>query len=225
MQLPLTSLVPSIVELISFWEKNWPHIWWFPNWYLGVPFRFVSGPVVPIVVLLFRSLTGWAIEQSYLALIGVTWVIGGIGVKLLVKELGGAKRQQWWSMILFWLLPGSLFLLQFGNGLYHISTGLLPWVFWGWWKCLNKQKIVMLNLSCGARSGFARFQHPKYLRSRNEFGMTNSQEHKNKTNPPPPHPPPPPPHLPPPPFFGQIIFGNPSFGVKPLSNVIPYILQ
>jgi len=275
MQLPLTSLVPSIVELISFWEKNWPHIWWFPNWYLGVPFRFVSGPVVPIVVLLFRSLTGWAIEQSYLALIGVTWVIGGIGVKLLVKELGGAKRQQWWSMILFWLLPGSLFLLQFGNGLYHISTGLLPWVFWGWWKCLNKQKIVMLNLSCGARSGFARFQHPKYLRSRNEFGMTNSQEHKNipithwiwtiltilfitilllinyaallplvigltaiillksktewlagfikgiliiltavslatiwYT-----------------PRFWWIILGNPSFGGKPLSNVIPYILQ
>ena len=262
MELPPTSLVPSIVELISFWEKNWPHIWWFPNWYLGVPFRFVSGPVVPVLVLLFRSLTGWAVATSYLALIGMTWLIGGIGVKLLVKELGGAKRQQWWSMVLFWLLPGSFFLLQFGNGLHHISTALLPWVFYFWWKYL---KLTHPNplLRIEGNSLGNEFRFPLFARGGqgallNEawlifttlgvtllllinsaailplvIGLTALILLKSKTEwlagfikgiliiltavslatiwytP----------------RFWWIILGNPSFGGKPLSNVIPYILQ
>src|SRR3989344_7550508 len=262
MQLPPTSLVPSIVELISFWEKNWPHIWWFPNWYLGVPFRFFSGPVVPVLVLLFRSLTGWAVATSYLALIGMTWLIGGIGVKLLVKELGGAKRQQWWSMVLFWLLPGSFFLLQFGNGLHHISTALLPWVFYFWWKYL---KLTHPNplLRIEGNSLGNEFRFPLFVRGGqgallNEawlifttlgvtllllinaaailplvIGLTALILLKSKTEwlagfikgiliiltavslatiwytP----------------RFWWIILGNPSFGGKPLSNVIPYILQ
>ena len=262
MELPPTSLVPSIVELSSFWEKNWPHIWWFPNWYLGVPFRFVSGPVVPVLVLLFRSLTGWAVATSYLALIGMTWLIGGIGVKLLVQELGGAKRQQWWSMILFWWLPGSFFLLQFGNGLHHISTALLPWVFYFWWKYL---KLTHPNplLRIEGNSLGNEFRFPLFVRGGqgallNEawlifttlgvtllllinsaailplvIGLTALILLKSKTEwlagfikgiliiltavslatiwytP----------------RFWWIILGNPSFGGKPLSNVIPYILQ
>ncbi|KKS84277.1 MAG: hypothetical protein UV61_C0033G0003 [Candidatus Gottesmanbacteria bacterium GW2011_GWB1_43_11] len=254
--------IDSIVELISFWEKNWPHIWWFPNWYLGVPFRFVSGPVVPVLVLLFRSLTGWAVATSYLALIGMTWLIGGIGVKLLVKELGGAKRQQWWSMVLFWLLPGSFFLLQFGNGLHHISTALLPWVFYFWWKYL---KLTHPNplLRIEGNSLGNEFRFPLFVRGGqgallNEawlifttlgvtllllinsaailplvIGLTALILLKSKTEwlagfikgiliiltavslatiwytP----------------RFWWIILGNPSFGGKPLSNVIPYILQ
>ena len=70
MQIPLTSLVPTIVEVIQFIENNWPHIWWFPNWYLGLPLRFVTGPVVPLVVLGIHKISGFSVGTAYLIFVG-----------------------------------------------------------------------------------------------------------------------------------------------------------
>lgn len=235
MQLPLTSLIPTVVELISFWQANWPSISWFPNWYLGVPFRFVTGPVVPLVVLFFRKLTGLPVESVYIGFIGGIWLIGGFGIKLLVRELGGGKGQQWWSAILFILLPVSLFLLQFGNGLHHLSTALLPWVFvfsyrsfWGgsanWRSVQNLLLIVsstilllinhaaLLPLLIGLTVLVLTRSQTEWVKGLVKTALVILTSISLAT-------------IWYTPRFWWILLGNPSFGGKPLSNVIPLVLQ
>lgn len=232
--LPLTSLVPTIVEITSFVEQNWPHVWWFPNWYLGIPLRFVTGPVVPTLIILLRRLTSWPVEQAYLVLIGGIWVIGGIGVAQLTKALGGGKRVQWWSAVIFLLLPFHLLLLSYGSGLHHLAIAILPWVFWSWMRAMRESGgireiggiwtaglaalvllidvsgllplligVIALTIS-GDKENWGNRGVKSVLFLLTAFSLATIWYT---------------------PRFWWIILGNPSFGGKPLANVIPFILQ
>ncbi len=143
MNLPLTSLIPTVVELISFWEKNWPDIWWYPYWYLGVPMRFITGPIVPLTIILIRKILPVSTVGAYISLIGLMSLIGGIGVKFFIRELGGGKRQQTWGMVFFWILPLQLLPLITGNGLGNIAIGIVPWIWWTWSRLLREKSHLL----------------------------------------------------------------------------------
>ncbi len=132
MNLPLTSLVPAVVELISFWQKNWPNINWYPNWYLGVPYRFLIGPIIPLLVLAVSRFLPVSLEMIYILLICLVWIWGGVGLKLFCKELGAGKVLQKYIALIFLFWPFSIFLLGTGSGLGHIAISFVPWVWWLW---------------------------------------------------------------------------------------------
>lgn len=126
--LPQTSLIPTVIEITNFISQNWPHIWWFPHWYLGVPLRYITGPVVPLFVSLISKSTEQTLEVSYLILLLLGGFAGIVGMRMFVKEFGAGKRVQLVTSLLFLLSPFQLLLLTYGNGLHHLTIYLLPWV-------------------------------------------------------------------------------------------------
>lgn len=137
--LPQTSLVPTIVEIISFINKNWPDIWWYPHWYLGVPLRFITGPIVPLITLIIGKVTSQNIGVSYAILIALSMLLGIIGFQKLLKALGGGKNIIRLSTLFYLLLPINFFLFSFGNGLHHITSFLLPWPLYFYLRLLEKE--------------------------------------------------------------------------------------
>ncbi|MEK7166253.1 MAG: hypothetical protein AAB874_05600, partial [Patescibacteria group bacterium] len=231
MQIPLTSLVPTIVEVIQFIENNWPHIWWFPNWYLGLPLRFVTGPVVPLVVLGIHKISGFSVGTAYLIFVGCMWLVGGVGLKSLVSELGGGKKSGWLACLLFLMLPAHLFLLSYGNGLHHLTISMLSAIIFIWLKALKKWNILwpvllilLISLTLlidvggilavvvagitviflGPRQDWLEGWVKLILVVLTAISIATIWYT---------------------PRFWWILLGNPSFGGKPLANVIPFILQ
>lgn len=231
MSLPLTSLVPTIVEITDFIETNWPHIWWFPNWYLGVPLRFVTGPIVPLLTIMLGKISGLSIETSYILLIGSLWTLGSIGVKKLVYELGAGKWVGWSASVFFLLLPGHIWLFSYGNGLNHIVISLLPWASLVWLRAQQSWKagwvfatisLLSIVLLIDVGSLLALLVLAAVLILIQEKSRWLDSGIKSilllltaifvatvwYT-----------------PRFWWTLLGNPSFAGKPLSQVIPFIIQ
>lgn len=224
--------MPTVVEVTQFIEANWPHIWWFPNWYLGVPLRFVTGPLVPFVIIAIRRLTSLTLHQSYLLLIVLGWLFGTLGMRALVKEFGGNLRQIRWTTVLFLLWPFHLLLLTYSNGLHHLIIVLLPWFLLTWVKHLkdgNRRNLwlavvlasVLLLIDVTSLLPLIISIVALVLVYRNTNGWEKGLVEGTLvlltamslstiwyT-----------------PRFWWVLLGNPSFGGKPLSNIIPFVLQ
>lgn len=123
----MTSLIPTIVALSGFFIQNFPHISWYPYWYLGNPYQFLIGPVVP-VLLSFLNLFNLPLLYSYLFLIWGSFILGSFGIYLLLKDWGLEKKQALFSAFLYLVFPAGVFLLSYQNGLSHIALGFLPYI-------------------------------------------------------------------------------------------------
>lgn len=140
---PDISLIPSVAALTSFFIQNFPDIAWYPYWYLGNPFYYLIGPVVPCLLGLFRLLMLPAefIEYGYLFLILGSIFIVGLGIYLLLREFGVRKRQAFISGLLFIVLPFSYLLLYYQNGLKHIAFVFVPFVVIFYYRFLQKKQL------------------------------------------------------------------------------------
>ncbi len=127
MDFPQTSLIPSALALSKFFIENFPNFWWYPYWYLGNPFNYLIGPVVPLILFLFSKL-GISLDFAYLTLIFLSLVSTSLGIYFLVKKLGGEKKAGIFAAFIFLILPGTLLSLNIQNGLKLISFGLIPWI-------------------------------------------------------------------------------------------------
>lgn len=138
MQIPLTSTVPSVVEITQFIVNNFPQTSWFPNWYLGVPLRFITGPIIPFLVIVTSNiLPFFPLQGVYLGIIFLSWLIGTVGIYNLSKTLGAGKSQARNMALVFLLLPLHLILLSTGNGLAHVTITILPFILISWQKNLT----------------------------------------------------------------------------------------
>ncbi len=146
MNLSLTSLIPTVIELTRFWENNWPHIWWYPYWYLGVPYRFLIGPVVPLLVILLKQPSNLNHLNVYLGLIIESWMWGAMGWYFFVRILSGDRRWAWISSLLFLLFPGGFWLLKYGTGLSHLAYSFVPWLFYFFIKCQEHRRALNIAL-------------------------------------------------------------------------------
>lgn len=123
-------LISTVLALSDFFIKNFSNdFWWYPYWYLGNPFNYLIGPVVPLVLLILSKAVPLPLGALYIGVIGISWVIGGIGVVRVVREIGGKGQTAVIAGLLFAALPFSLLFLQVSNGLHLVAFGLLPWVF------------------------------------------------------------------------------------------------
>lgn len=123
--LPLTSLVPTVVGLGAFFYENFPHVEWYPYWYLGNPYYYLIGPVVP-VALTILTLLRLPLYESYVLLILGSLLIGGFGIYLLLAACGIRISNALIAGVLFVIAPGGLILLFFQDGLHHIAFSFLP---------------------------------------------------------------------------------------------------
>ena len=138
--MPPTSLVPTVVALSSFFSQNFPNISWYPYWYLGNPYQFLIGPVVPVALAILNIKN--QIANIYLGLIGVSFLIGSFGLYLFLREWGVRGRQSIISAILYLVLPAGFFLLNFQNGLNHIAFAALPFTYILYKKLLQKDNTA-----------------------------------------------------------------------------------
>ncbi|MDO8551336.1 MAG: hypothetical protein Q7S03_01485 [bacterium] len=125
-----TSMIPVQIALARFFEQNGisSFVQNYPYWYLGTtPFRFLTGPVLPLVLTAIRSFfPSLSLFEVMLWLVGVMWLVGGVGVYALVKELGERRLLAGSASFFYIFGPIIPFLFRFSDGLYLIAFSLLP---------------------------------------------------------------------------------------------------
>lgn len=133
MEMPV--LFTTIINLSNFLIYNFPNIDWYPFWYLGNPYRFLLGPIVPIVIGIFKI---FSIPESvaYILLILLSIILGSYGLFVYFRSNGLSKKISLYSSICFVLYPLMYISLPYQNGLKYIVVGLLPLLF------LNYQSLL-----------------------------------------------------------------------------------
>ncbi len=123
------SLIPSTIALLDFFNKSFPNFFWYPYWYLGNPFNYLIGPVVPFLSFLLGKMFDFTPEQSFWSLFLLSLTIGSSALYVFTRKLGMSK---WVGLAIVTtniFLPFTYIMLNFQNGLSHISFFLLPVVF------------------------------------------------------------------------------------------------
>lgn len=128
MNLPLTSLIPTVISLSQFFANNFPNISWYPYWYLGTPFHYLIGPIVPILLSLLSKLLPLTLTQSYLLIIILSQLLTSVGLMQFLKNFGLKKTTYRLAGFLYLILPGGVLLLNFQNGLNHITISFMPFI-------------------------------------------------------------------------------------------------
>lgn len=126
-----TSLIPLQIALARFLENQGFKAVFeiYPYWYQGVPFRFLSGPILaPLVVLLHRLLPNFSLFEIFWGIILLSFTAGIVGVYFLVKEFSGERRVAFWSTLFYTFLPLVPFVFRFLDGISLISFSVLPYV-------------------------------------------------------------------------------------------------
>lgn len=147
MDIALTSLVPTVIELTSFIESNPGHYWWYPNWYLGVPLNFLIGPVVPTALITLNRLFQQHISlfTLYIGIVLFSLIVGSVGVWWLVT-LFGRKSLALFSACFYCVFPGFWGLLFFSSGLSHIAFSFIPWVAGIWLLAMKSKRLRLIPL-------------------------------------------------------------------------------
>ncbi len=165
---PETSLVPGVLSLSSFFIENFPHVFWYPYWYLGNPYSYLIGPVVPVILFLLTKASPSSLHYLYFGTIIASMLIGGIGVYLFLKDwededqrsplrpafakatsgkqgfAGQAKSRDvvaFISGIFYVLLPFSWIGLYYQNGLKVIAFAVVPYLFIVYRRFLKKSLL------------------------------------------------------------------------------------
>src|SRR3990172_4839249 len=113
-------LIPTVLALSRFFIENFPDFSWYPHWYLGNPFHYLIGPLVPFSLLILDKAFFLPVSFAYLFLIFLSFLIGASGLYALLRSLDTEKRICLISSILFLILPFSTYLLFYQNGLHHV---------------------------------------------------------------------------------------------------------
>jgi len=141
-----TSLIPVQIALARFLEMNgWSGIFSnYPFWYLGTtPFRYLTGPILPaLLVSLHQLLPSLSLLAIFFWLFSIIWIISGIGIYRLIKELGAEKPIL--MAILFVFGPIVPYLFRFSDGLYLLTFSVLPFVLTFYLKLLKSPKSLKL---------------------------------------------------------------------------------
>jgi len=145
-----TSLIPVQIALARFLEQGGAVFGNYPYWYLGTtPYRYLTGPILPtVLVALHRILPTLSLFEILLLLIVPCFLLGSLGVYLLIKELGGERRIALFSTLLYLFGPIVPLLFHFSDGLFLISFSFLPFIlllYARFLKVYSRQAAVLLG--------------------------------------------------------------------------------
>jgi hypothetical protein len=152
-----SSLIPSQIALVRFWEMGGNIFGNYPYWYLGTtPYHNLTGPFIPaLLALIHKLLPDFSLFAIMFAMIGVFWLVGGVGVYFLISELriihstsaGQANDELRIKTInpvalsaTFFYLFGAIvpFLFRFTDGIYLIAFSFLPFTLLRYLKFIRK---------------------------------------------------------------------------------------
>ncbi len=146
---PETSLIPATVALARFIETNGlaSMFSWYPYWYLGVPYQYLTGPVIPLLqTFLHQVLSGFSLfEITYLLLL-LSFLASIVGWGLLAKKISGRRLIGLAVGILLLILPWrylSTLALSEASGV--IARNLLPFsllAFWNYYKARDRKSAI-----------------------------------------------------------------------------------
>ncbi|MDO8657164.1 MAG: hypothetical protein Q7K55_00375 [Candidatus Levybacteria bacterium] len=142
-----TSLIPTVITLSQFFANNFPDIFWYPNWYLGNPYQFLIGPIVPTAIAIVQS-SNFKVQsyEIYLGFIFLSLLVGSVGIYLFLRNWGIGKRQSVLSAVLYSVIPVGIYLLNFQNGLNHIALSLLPFFLLFYRRLIKKETNLLLEI-------------------------------------------------------------------------------
>ncbi len=146
------SLIPSTIALLDFFNSSFPNFFWYPYWYLGNPFNYLIGPVLPFSSLFLNRIFGFTPEQSFWLVFILSYLVGNIGLYLFSKKLGATNLFGLALVAINILLPFSYIMINFQNGLGHISFFSLPFVLYIFVDFLKKNShffdlLLILSIS------------------------------------------------------------------------------
>jgi len=145
---PQTSFIPLQVALARFLEKQGflAALSEYPYWYLGVPFRYLSGPIlVPFSVLLHRLLPGLSLFEIFFVLTALGFLAGVYGVYLLVKELSEERMKAYLAALFYAFFPIIPFLFRFSDGVSLIGFSVIPYILVFYFRFLS-QKVPKTDI-------------------------------------------------------------------------------
>lgn len=144
-----TSLIPLSVTFAQFVYTHGLSAFsmWFDLWYLGVPFRYITSPFVPVVMALtHRLLPYFTFYHIAIYFVIVSFVVSLLGWFWFVLSIGDRKKA---SFVLLWvmiLLPWRAFsALALSDVATIFSQALLPYalVFY-WWSFIGTKKAHLI---------------------------------------------------------------------------------
>lgn len=164
---PQTSLIPVTVALSRFAGEfinkgGWPAIRslgevWYPFWYLGVPYRYLTGPIIPLanyfVYNLFPSASLFSITIYFVL---ISFIFAGLGWGILAQKIQNRKSKilSLIIFVLFLVFPWKyLASLALAEGSVTISKNLLPFAlifFWSYLEHKTWQKWLVATLALSA---------------------------------------------------------------------------
>lgn len=148
-----TSLIPITVAITSFLETNGIKALFgnYPYWYLGVPAKFLLGPIVPIVtVFLHRILPNVSLFSIMIYLVLLSFLIASLGWGILARKISKSKVIGFIVFFLSLILPYRyLSAFAFSEASLVIAKNLLPFGLIFYWNyLLNKnRKNALITVS------------------------------------------------------------------------------
>ena len=165
---PQTSLIPVTVALSKFAESllnqnGWLAIrslsvGWSPYWYLGVPYRFLTGPVVPLISFYaHKVLPNVSLFSITIYFIVASFLLGALGWGVLVGKIQNPnfKIQKFGighlTFVIYLLLPWKyLSSIAISEASDVISGNFLPFAliaFWNYYQRPGRKNALIAILT------------------------------------------------------------------------------
>lgn len=140
-----TSFIPLSVALVKFVAEGGNAWGNYPYWYLGeVPLRYLTGPVVPVVILgLDRFFGGLSMFDWSLVLVVVAWAVAALGWGILASLLTGKKKVGLLVGMLYLVLPWHILSsLALGETSAVLASSVGPWAMLAFVGIKNGELII-----------------------------------------------------------------------------------
>ena len=139
-----TSLIPVIVSLSKFFiENGFTSIHrWYPYWYLGVPFRYLTGPVVPLSVYLLDSVfTHTSLFTIIIYLTLASLLTGIVGWAILINKINKGRMLGFVFALIYAIMPWKYFqAFYLDEASFVIARNFLPFCLILVWNLLGRNK-------------------------------------------------------------------------------------
>lgn len=134
-----TSLIPVTVAVAKFYELILHKYGvfslvfgqhWYPYWYLGVPLRYISGPVEPLFMTLIHAVVpGSSLFNIATLVVILSLILTSIGWAVLVRQITKDKKMAIWVLLIMLVSPWKYFTgLVFDEGTMMLARACMPYV-------------------------------------------------------------------------------------------------
>jgi len=90
------SIESAFISDARFILENYPHLSWYPLWYLGFPFHLSYPPLLPYLTALLSALSGVSVARSYRVLVAFAYVLCPVTFYFFAQRLLGSRL---WALV------------------------------------------------------------------------------------------------------------------------------